>query len=301
MAWNAPDSPSSAKSRTIPSASASSSADGPASPDTETSEMWTFGSRSRSDDGRGYDREPPIRVESTHSLDAVTRQFVFEARVARNGRGAPEAISPPLKAQSGQTGKGDAAPLVAFQTTGGTHSLDAGPLAPPLKVGSGIGIPSPPSICWLGDSPAKTSPSRASASDSAAPAPPSSMNSFGSPASSSPPTASSRMFQGSFLPMMDETSGLSSQGYDQCGLLSAGGCWTADFSESPSDGVESTLSAVLQKTVSARFFLSGKAARGILKRAAKRGRTLPTRLQRALEAVSLGADATAKRRSSRTP
>ena len=36
----------------------------------------------------------------------------FESRVARNGRGAPSDIVPPLKAQSGETGKGDAAPLM---------------------------------------------------------------------------------------------------------------------------------------------------------------------------------------------
>jgi DNA (cytosine-5)-methyltransferase 1 len=39
--------------------------------------------------------------------------MVFEARFARNGRGAPDVVSPPLKAQSGTTGKGDGAPLVA--------------------------------------------------------------------------------------------------------------------------------------------------------------------------------------------
>jgi len=37
---------------------------------------------------------------------------VFESRFARNGRGAPDEIVPPLKAQSGQSGKGDAAPLL---------------------------------------------------------------------------------------------------------------------------------------------------------------------------------------------
>ncbi len=36
----------------------------------------------------------------------------FESRFARNGRGAPSEIVPPLKAESGQTGKGDSAPLV---------------------------------------------------------------------------------------------------------------------------------------------------------------------------------------------
>ena len=41
----------------------------------------------------------------------------FESRFARNGRGAPDEVVPPLKAQSGETGKGDGAPLVAFADT----------------------------------------------------------------------------------------------------------------------------------------------------------------------------------------
>ena len=40
----------------------------------------------------------------------------FESRVARNGRGGPSEIVPPLKAQSGETGRGDGAPLVAAQS-----------------------------------------------------------------------------------------------------------------------------------------------------------------------------------------
>ena len=39
---------------------------------------------------------------------------VFETRYARNGRGAPDDVVPPLKAQSGQTGKGDAAPVISI-------------------------------------------------------------------------------------------------------------------------------------------------------------------------------------------
>lgn len=189
---------------------------------------------------------------------------VFEPRVARNGRGAPSSVVPPLKAQSGRTGKGDAAPcvvgpsiaapltagsnpnsnaagrrreddqnivataptltdhkqgdgapvvaaprpaaakriaptvthhfertdgetegsrliqqplfihtadansnqnqvktdgktdalskaqpgVVAFQSSGGSHDLSAGDKAPPIKVGSGLGIPSPPAIAF---------------------------------------------------------------------------------------------------------------------------------------------------------
>ena len=37
----------------------------------------------------------------------------FETRYARNGRGAPDEVVPPLKAQSGSSGKGDGAPMVA--------------------------------------------------------------------------------------------------------------------------------------------------------------------------------------------
>jgi DNA (cytosine-5)-methyltransferase 1 len=37
----------------------------------------------------------------------------FESRVARNGRGGPSEVVPPLKAQSGGTGRGDGAPLLA--------------------------------------------------------------------------------------------------------------------------------------------------------------------------------------------
>ncbi len=37
---------------------------------------------------------------------------IFEPRVARNGRGQPAPVVPPLKAQNGQTGKGDGAPCV---------------------------------------------------------------------------------------------------------------------------------------------------------------------------------------------
>jgi DNA (cytosine-5)-methyltransferase 1 len=38
---------------------------------------------------------------------------IFESRFARNGRGAPDVVAPPLKAQSGTSGRGDGAPLVA--------------------------------------------------------------------------------------------------------------------------------------------------------------------------------------------
>jgi len=73
------------------------------------------------------------------------------------------------------------------------------------------------------------------------------------------------------------------------GLWSDGGLSTHDSSTSPSDASECSLSAVLQKRVSPRYSLSPKAAAGILRRAAKRGRALPVPLAAALTAL---ADAT---------
>ena len=55
-----------------------------------------------------------VRTDDTaYTVEArqVTQAVAFESRFARNGRGAPSELVPPLKAQSGQTGKGDAAPL----------------------------------------------------------------------------------------------------------------------------------------------------------------------------------------------
>lgn len=47
--------------------------------------------------------------------------IALEPRCARNGRGMPDTVVPPLKAQSGRTGKGDAAPCVV------THCAEVAP------------------------------------------------------------------------------------------------------------------------------------------------------------------------------
>ena len=52
---------------------------------------------------------PPI----TATDGGNTVPMVFEARFVRNGRGAPDVVAPPLKAQSGMSGRGDGAPLLA--------------------------------------------------------------------------------------------------------------------------------------------------------------------------------------------
>lgn len=51
---------------------------------------------------------------ASHANAGGQLAVAFEARYARNGRGAPSDLVPPLKAQSGETGKGDGAPLVAI-------------------------------------------------------------------------------------------------------------------------------------------------------------------------------------------
>lgn len=101
-----------------------------------------------------------------------------------------------------------------------------------------------------------------------------------------------KMFQGSLAFAEDKTSTRSFTPYGTVGLLSDGGLWTANqwegvtCTEEPecrNGGAASSLSAVLQSRVSPKYFLSPKAAAGILRRAEKRGRTLPPALEAVLK------------------
>lgn len=68
---------------------------------------------------------------------------------------------------------------------------------------------------------------------------------------------------------------------------SPGECWTAVTSECPSGGdASSLLRDVLLERVPERFYLSPKAAAGILHRATRRGRGLPSILRAALSALA---------------
>jgi hypothetical protein len=66
--------------------------------------------------------------------------------------------------------------------------------------------------------------------------------------------------------------------------------WTHNGSECPNDGGESlsSLALILQPPtdVESKYFLSPRAAAGILRRATKRGKTLPAPLAVALETVA---------------
>ena len=70
-----------------------------------------------------------------------------------------------------------------------------------------------------------------------------------------------------------------------------GASLTLNFSESPNVAVESTLLQILEANAPEKYWLSAKACTGILRRASKRGKKLPSMLKEALEeAVRLGSE-----------
>lgn len=146
-------------------------------------------------------------------------------------------------------------------------------------------------ICSAGDSPAKTSPSPAPGEGSSMGSDPaSSSSSHESLTLFSPMEAGSslRTFPDFFPPTVDEISPSYSRRWPSSGFtISPGECWIADTSECPSDGAaSSSLPDVLEADVPPRFFLSPKAAAGILRRAEKRGRELPQALAEALRELA---------------
>ena len=67
--------------------------------------------------------------------------------------------------------------------------------------------------------------------------------------------------------------------------VSPGAYSTRNTGECPRDEKESTLSQILQENAPERYYLSATACQGILNRAKKRGKELPTMLKEALEEV----------------
>ena len=78
----------------------------------------------------------------------------------------------------------------------------------------------------------------------------------------------------------------SSECWQNSGMGSPTGFLTLNTSEWPSDAAVCSLSDTLETgTVPQRFYLSATACAGILRRAEKRGKMLPSALQQALECV----------------
>ena len=69
-------------------------------------------------------------------------------------------------------------------------------------------------------------------------------------------------------------------------LTLAGECWTRSGTEWPSVAAVRSLSSILEADVPEKYYLSPRACQGILRRAEKRGKTLPALLAAALESVA---------------
>lgn len=77
--------------------------------------------------------------------------------------------------------------------------------------------------------------------------------------------------------------------WSSAGMASRGECSTLNISACPRDDVASSLSDILETGDHlSRYFLSARACRGILERAARRGRQLPSLLEQALIEASRG-------------
>ncbi len=141
--------------------------------------------------------------------------------------------------------------------------------------------------------PARTSPSPETAPGSPGTAPASSSNTHESLALFDPDGFSGRTYPVRSLATAVGTSESSLERWPTSGTAWPGGFSTAVTSECRSDAAacsssEPSLTEILEppQSVPARYSLSGRAARGILRRAEKRGRSLPSHLSAALEAVA---------------
>jgi hypothetical protein len=91
-----------------------------------------------------------------------------------------------------------------------------------------------------------------------------------------------------FPPLVEGTLPSSFPGWSNSGMAWPGGCLTLNTSEWPSGGAVCSLSEVLEAgQVPRKYYLSPKAARGILRRAEKRGRELPSHLRQALDTLAM--------------
>lgn len=82
--------------------------------------------------------------------------------------------------------------------------------------------------------------------------------------------------------------GLTQEAFWQTGIPSLGESSTLNFGAYPKDVEESFLSQILQVRVPKKYYLSPTACKGVLRRAEKRGKELPTILKEALERQARG-------------
>ena len=78
----------------------------------------------------------------------------------------------------------------------------------------------------------------------------------------------------------------SSRDWLNSGSMHHGRFWTLSTSESRNAASACSLSQALEDDIPSKFYLSARAAAGILRRAERRGKELPTHLRQALEALA---------------
>lgn len=100
----------------------------------------------------------------------------------------------------------------------------------------------------------------------------------------------SKMSLACYPPMSNGTLPLSFRGWGNAGIGGPTGFLTLNTTEFPRDAVVCSLSGVLEGDVPRKYFLSAKAARGILRRAERRGRELPRQLRDVLEHLAHAVD-----------
>jgi len=211
--------------------------------------------------------------------------LVFESRYVRNGRGKPDTVALPLKAQSGETGKGDGAPLVIVE---GAHGVTLTAEAVALqgvggKPGQGY---SAVLISSAAASRAKTCPLLESGLALLVPEADSSLSLQESWVRYVQSGYSLKMFPASSVATEGRISTSFSERWMNSGMHWRGESSTADSSECPSGAVECTLSDILESSVPQRYYLSPRACTGILRRAERRGKALPPHLEQALRATA---------------
>ena len=121
-----------------------------------------------------------------------------------------------------------------------------------------------------------------------------------------PPSSSSKTYRDFSLAMEGKTWQSSSVRWSNSGMAWPTGYLTLATSECRSDddgclSLESRLTDVMEQSAPRRFYLSATAARGILRRAEKRGRSLPAELDTALRALAASDTTPTQTPSSPTP
>jgi len=191
-------------------------------------------------------------------------------------------------------GKGQATPFEGISPTVGTNDGHVVLIPALTKSGPGVGHSNKDDqilavslalISSAEGSPAKTLASLDDGLDSPETEADCSLNSPESLKPSSRGSSSSRTFQACFLPIKDLISLSSSIRWTNSGTVWRGAFSIASSSESPSVAAECSLSDILVPHAHPKYSLSPRAAAGILRRAERRGRALPTHLEAALVAL----------------